>query len=1322
MKMRSCWIGSGGDGCKTLCAQGKWLLVLLLFVFCVSVQALNLSPYIYRDGDAYQSFRNISFPLGANIVNTVYQDSLGMMWFGTQYGLFNYNGYDLHICTNGDYLYGNSIYAIIQQDENLLCIGTDNGLFWYDMRKERFEDSFQGLTMRQAVRSLALFDGKLWIGTRDEGLYGYDFQSGELSRKPLLRKRETVIYALEVAAGRLFIGAYEHLSCYDPTSGERHFIDLPDEQSRMINSLLWDETEDCVWVGAEGLLFRYDIRRGKLAEQSFLKGVSCKSLALDGKGNLLVGTDNGLYLYNKESAACRLIVHDSRNPHSLCNNIIWDLMCDGENNIWLATDQGVSLAQASAEYHFIHLSELVSVGDGNSFTCLYMDSHNGFWLGGDNGLIHIVAQPDGKPLAKWFRNSGGQSELRHNRIRHIYEDREGLVWIATDGGIARYEPSRDAFVYYDIQSPDGRKNSNWAYGVYEDEAGRLWVAAYLGGLFVVDKKRLMSHDSSRPFTELIRHLDKENGLSDFVYGMVSNGQHTLWVNTQNGLASVDTQTFEVSFKNLFLDCMIYDDQTVWYSLRGTLYRYDTWSGEAKRVFHSSDCRHIYSLVMEDGYLWFTSNLGIACWDVKNESIRTRLDMEGGYQSGMYDTRNNVIWWGETDRLICFNPNRVEKKRRSRQVFVTAVSSNGELLVPGEDYEGSSLRYQRELRLKRAGSIVLELSSCSYQNAERAAFYYRLSDDGSWQALEGNHLPFNGLSGGTYRLQLSGSSPLADKEAVVHTYTITVPYPWYLRWYAWLVYVCVFAAVLYVIIQNIQRKNREAFERREREKSMELSKMKMDFFVDMSHELKTPLSLIIAPLSRLMSEVNNARQKEVLAAIQNNALRLNTLIYKILNFRQLEDEGENTLIRSHVELCALVQGCVRNFSATLEERQIDLTFSATPDEVWLNVDKLKIESVFINLLSNAIKYVPAEGGRIGVTVRKEADNVFVRVSDNGTGIPEDDLPLVFIRFFQGKNKNKHAEGTGIGLYLVKKFTELHNGQVKAWNDNGLTIEVMLPATGGNAVLREEKTEQAGDASAEPASEGVTLLIIDDNAEMVSFLAESLSRQYRCLKAYDGKEGLKVARQQKPDLIVVDQMMPEMNGMEFCKQIRQDTPTSSIPIIMLTAKDTMETELESIKVGIDVFLPKPFDLKKLMLRIAQLLHKKELLEKSVRIETIARPEMKGDADKRTPDEKLLERITSCIEENLNKEEFNVSALADLAGIDSKQLYRKVKQLTGMTPVSYVRKLRMKKAAVLLEQKKFTVSEVMFLVGYTNASHFSKNFSEEFGVTPKQFMNKE
>lgn len=1321
MKIKRSRIGSGRNICKMLLAHEKCGLAFLLFVSCVSVQALNLSQYIYKEGDAYQSFKNISFPLGANIVNTVCQDSLGMMWFGTQYGLFNYNGHDLHICANGDYLYGNSIYAIIQQEEGILCIGTDNGLFWYDMQRERFEDSFQGLTMRQAVRSLALFDGKLWIGTRDDGLYAYDFQSGELSRESLSGERETVIYTLEVAADRLFIGSYERLSCYDPANGERYFIGLPDGQGRMINSLLWDETGGCVWVGTEGLLFRYDMTRRELVEQPPLKGVSCKSLALDGKGNLLVGTDNGLYLYNKESTACRLIVHDSRNPHSLCNNIIWDLMCDRENNIWLATDQGVALAQASAEYHFIHLSELVSVGDGNSFTCLYMDSHNAFWLGGDNGLIHIVGQPEGKIHAKWFRSSSGHGELRHNRIRRIYEDREGLIWIATDGGIARYDSSQDAFVYYDIQTLDGRKNSNWAYGIYEDELGRLWVATYLGGLFVVDKKRLMLHEPSRPFTELVRHLDKVNGLSDFVYEMFSDGKHTLWVNTQNGLASVDTHTFEVSFKNLFLDCMYCEDQVVWFSLKGGLYCYNTWSGETKRVFSSVDCRHIYSFVMKDGYLWFTSNTGIFCWNIKNESLHTRLDTEGGYQSGVYDMRNNVIWWGGTDRLICFNPNRVGKKRQSQQVFITAVSSNGELLVPGEGYEGRSLRYQHELRLKCSENIVLELSSCSYQNAEKTTYYYSLGDDGNWQVLEGNHLPFNGLSGGTYYLHLSDCSPLTE-EAVVHTYTIIVPYPWYLCWYAWLTYVCLFVSFLFVIIKNIQRKNREEFERKEREKSMELSKMKMDFFVDMSHELKTPLSLIIAPLSRLVAETNNVRQQEVLSAILNNALRLNTLIHKILNFKQLESESENTVIRSHVELCALLQNCVCNFSDMLEDKQIDLTYSADFSEVWLNVDKLKIESVFINLLSNAIKYVPDRGGRIRVLVRKEDDKVFVRVSDNGMGILEDDLPLVFIRFFQGKNKNKHAEGTGIGLYLVKKFTELHNGQVKAWNDNGLTIEVMLPTTGGNAVSREESTEQVGDVSSEPVSEGVTLLIIDDNAEMVSFLAESLSRQYRCLKAYDGKEGLKVARQQKPDLIIVDQMMPEVNGMEFCKQIRQDTPTSSIPIIMLTAKDTMETELESIKVGIDVFLPKPFDLKKLMLRIAQLLHKKELLEKSVRIETIARPEMKGDTDKRTPDEKLLERITSCIEEHLNKEEFNVSALADLVGIDSKQLYRKIKQLTGMTPVSYVRKLRMKKAAVLLEQKKFTVSEVMFLVGYTNASHFSKNFSEEFGVTPKQFMNKE
>lgn len=1300
-------------------AQQRWVIIFLFLSACISAQALNLSHYIYKENDIYQSFKNINLPSDANIVNAVYQDSLGMMWFATQNGLFNYNGYDLHISADGNYLYGNSIYAIVQLDKTHLCVGTDNGLFWYDMQKERLEDSFQELAMRKAIRSLALFEGNLWIGTRDEGLYCYDFQKKELLQKPLSGRPETVIYALEVAGGKLFIGSYEHLSYYDVQSDERHVIDLPGTKDRMVNSLLWDEAEHCVWVGTEGLLFRYDIDSGELEQQSFLADVSCKSLALDGKSNLLIGTDNGIYIYNKVDLTCRLVVHDSRNPHSLCNNIIWDLICDKEGNIWLATDRGVSLVQARTDYNFIHLAEFVSTGDGNSFSCLYVDSHRDFWLGGDNGLIHIAARQNGNSQVKWFRNTHGNSELRHNRIRCIYEDREGLIWIATDGGIARYDSNRDTFIYYDVQDLLEKKNSNWAYGIYEDDKGRLWVATYMGGLFVVDKKRLMSHDSSQPFTELIRHLDKGNGLSDFVYGMVSDGKHTLWVNTQKGLASVNTNTFEISFKGLYLDCMIYENQAIWFSLKGILYRYDILSGQTRQLSYSSGSRHIYSLVMRNGYLWSASNIGISCWDVENRRFCTTLDVDGSYQVGTYDTQNDVIWWGGTDRLICFDPNLVEKKRKSQPVFITAVSANGALLVPDEDYEGGNLRYQHEFKLKHSENIILELSSCSYQDAEKKTFYYRWGNEGDWQVLEGNHLMFNGLSGGRYLLNISDISPLDNKEAVITTYAIIVPYPWYIRWYACLAYALLFIGILALVIRNMQRKNREMYERREREKSMELSKMKMDFFVDMSHELKTPLSLIIAPLSRLISDIADTKQREILNTIHRNALRLNTLIYKILDFRRLEEEGEDVLIRSHVELCALVEGCINNFASILAEKHIALDYSASESAIWLNLDRLKIESVFINLLSNAIKYAPAVGGHIKIVVQQQAGKVHVLVSDNGMGIEDSDLPLIFIRFFQGKRKDKSVKGTGIGLYLVKKFIELHGGQVKAWNENGLTVEVVLPMAGENVVSQESGITDSDASLSAVYMEETTLLIIDDNAEMVAFLAESLFSQYHCLKAYNGKEGLKIAQKRLPDLIIVDQMMPEMSGVEFCRQIRLCTPTSSIPIIMLTAKDTMETELESIRAGVDVFLPKPFEMKKLMLRIAQLLQKKSLLEKAVRMEHISQPDFESGENQSTPDELLLEKITSCIEENMSKEDFNVTVLANMVVIDSKQLYRKVKQLTGMTPVSYIRKLKMKKAAVLLKQKKFTVSEVMFLVGYTNASHFAKNFAEEFGVTPRMFM---
>ena len=277
---------------------------------------------------------------------------------------------------------------------------------------------------------------------------------------------------------------------------------------------------------------------------------------------------------------------------------------------------------------------------------------------------------------------------------------------------------------------------------------------------------------------------------------------------------------------------------------------------------------------------------------------------------------------------------------------------------------------------------------------------------------------------------------------------------------------------------------------------------------------------------------------------------------------------------------------------------------------------------------------------------------------------------------------------------------------------------IPLTGENSCIVNDTDAESGRSCGDNSA---SLLIIDDNKEIVAFLAETLSQHYECHKAYNGREGLEIIDRHTPDLIIVDQMMPEMDGFTFSRAVRKNYKTTTTPIIMLTAKDDMSTEMESIKVGVDIFMPKPFDIKKLQLRIAQLLHKRSSIEEAVRIEATSQPDFKESRDRRSLDEIFMEKVTKAIEENMGKEDFNVSALADIVSVDNKQLYRKLKQLTGSTPVNYIRKLRMRKASILLEEDKFTVSEVMFMVGYSNPSYFSKCFAEEFGMSPKDYRKR-
>lgn len=1273
------------------------LLILLIFT---SIEGANIPSHPLNKNQSYQTFKNISLPVDANLVNTIFQDDRGMVWLGTKRGLYSYNGFDLHEYIDETYPNGNPVFSIVQISNAHLCLGTDKGVRWFNLKDKTIGCPYQTAELSLAVRSLALYDDYLWIGTRDSGLKRMSLSTGRVETIGLQDENETTIYYLEATEEKLFIASYEHLSYYDSNDGVRQVVELGNSERLMVNSLLWDKERDCIWVGTEGYLYKYDIQTQEVYRQSFLTGNSFKSLSLDSEGNLLIGTDAGLFVYDFSNNTHTQIVHDSRNSRSLCNNIIWDILCDKNQNVWLATDRGVSLAQTDIGQHYIHLSEIVQSGDGNLFTSLLIDSNGDYWLGGENGLIHINGAAPYK--VEWFRQDSDVFPLRHNRIRHIYEDSSNDIWIASDGGVGRYNRGISKFEFYQIQIEASGKNANWAYSILEDKSGRIWIASYMGGLFICSKDDL----------EILYHFNEDSGIGPNVYLMQAGGDY-IWANTSNGLVSIDIKTLDVKRHDIYADNMLYHNNVIWYSIFGRLYQYDTIKEENTNITFSKTCRQIHSFILENDNVWITSSEGIMCIDSATSILTNISSTTDNYLCGIYDRQNREILFGGEDCLTRIDVDRENLGVSSDSVYIASLVSDGRLMRPEEDYKLAGNR----IKVNKESDIIIELSSFSYQAAE--SYYYRFDNEERWQSLGkgNNHISLVNLSGGTYSLQLSNSNPSVNPDAIVNEYYIIVPYPWYLRWPAFILYAVAFFGFATVVIRIIHLRDKRKFELREKERSLELSNMKMDFFVNISHELKTPLSLIIAPVSRMLSETTNARQKETLSTIHNNALRLNTLIHKVLDFKQLEAESEDILIRSHTELSTLLNNCINTFGSAIEEKRISINTLTPKEMIWANIDALKLESAIINILSNAIKYVDEGSGVVNIELSKTDDNAVITISDNGRGIEKEELSLVFIRFFQGRN-GKHKEGSGIGLYLVKKYIELHGGHISIESNDGTAVRLSIPLTGDNSCVVNDTDAENGRSYAEISAR---LLIIDDNKEIVAFLAETLSQHYECHKAYNGREGLEIIARYTPDLIIVDQMMPEMDGFTFSRAIRKNFKTATTPIIMLTAKDDMATEMESMKVGVDIFMPKPFDIKKLQLRIAQLLRKRSSIEKAVRIETTSKPDFKECRDLRSPDEIFMEKVTKAIEENMGKEDFNVSALAGIVSVDNKQLYRKLKQLTGSTPVNYIRKLRMRKASILLEEDRFTVSEVMFLVGYSNPSYFSKCFAEEFGMNPKDYRKR-
>ena len=853
-----------------------------------------------------------------------------------------------------------------------------------------------------------------------------------------------------------------------------------------------------------------------------------------------------------------------------------------------------------------------------------------------------------------------------------------------------------------------------------------------------------------------------NGLSGmFINQMIPDREGNVWAllyNSSNSIEKINPRTGEVTHIAAgelkgertpnFILCA--EDGYIWIGFPGGVMRVTPENDSIRMLpFDAYNHYEVLSMAEADGRIWISTTDGFWVADQQTLEVRRLNITDKRFTSMFFDKTSGELYLGTADGFAISSPEALLAEHLEQALILTALYVNNQLYQSGSGQaldavqSAQSIRYSQRINLDYdQNNLAFEFSDLPYSLEEKSKLLYRLEGvDREWNLLKPNtnRITYNNLNYGDYRLIVSKLDAHGKPSEKTYALDIHIIPPWYYTPWAKAVYVLLCLVLILWTINFFRVKNRLKLERLEKEKILEQSQAKMEFFTNLSHDLKTPLSMIIAPISRMLSAIKDPQEKKQLEQVQHNAMKLNSLIHQGLDFNRVDSGNNALLILSQIELVSFVRGLFALYAEEkAREKQLTFDFHTDREKIYIQMDAIKLESILDNLLSNAVKYTP-EGGSVTLRLEipGEEKDVRISVSDTGIGVPRQDQPYIFQRFFQSPKTAGKKEGTGIGLYLVKTYTELHGGSVLLTSEEnkGTTVTLNLPVGSpeqmsvdvlSEPVASEQETalveaETAVSASSSSAAETASpeaplILIVDDTPEIAGFIYQILHAKYRCRIAENGKIGVEMAMELSPDLIIADVMMPVMDGLEMVRRLKKHIPTSTIPIILLTAKNDKETELESIRLNIEAFIPKPFEPDILLSRVEQLLAAWEMHETKARIEALATPK---EIEAVSYDEKFLANIIHLIEEHISDSELNVNALCEWTGTNNKQMYRKMKQLTGMTPVEYIKSIRMKKAAMLLKQQKFTVAEVMYMVGFSNHSYFSKCFQAEFGVTPKQYV---
>jgi signal transduction histidine kinase/ligand-binding sensor domain-containing protein/DNA-binding response OmpR family regulator len=1364
--------------------------LLLLIAGCILT-----AGRIYAQDNHYQFSRlDIGDGLSNNAINCIYKDNKGFVWIGTGSGLNRYDGYTFKVFKHSEdttALSDDDITGIFEGPFGKLWIATLGGLNIYDPAEDRFEHDADKQLKKLGVPDNYIWDikkdhsGNFWFVHTSYGIYKYQPRDGKILHIQHNAKGNKSLYSNNIAGiaespdGSIWV-VYRNgmLDKVDESTGlVTNRIDIVNKTAgrSQANYNVFADRDGDLWVfelGSPSGLFFYDIKKGTLKNitnksgDGHLTSDIVTGVLQDNKNLIWVGTDHGgINIINKKDFKVQSLLTRDGDSKSLSQNSITSLYKGNDGIVWIGTyKEGISyyhpdIIKFPLIKHFASDVSSLPYNDVNRFA---EDDLGNLWIGTNGrGLIYynrkagtfksFVNNPadrnslannvivslcidhkkrlwigtyfggmdcfDGKSF-KHYRHSSSPESISDNRIADIIEDSSHHLWIGTiGGGLDYFDPEAGTFKHY---IAGNGLNINYISKLARDEAGNIWIGTAYGLNILTRQSKFISY---------VRIGNPKNGLvNNNVVGLVEDSRHLFWITTRDGISIFNPRTKK--FRNLHKSDGLPDN-------------------------NAQD-------VLEDEHhnMWVSTANGLCNITVAGAGDDLTLhfknyDESDGLQGREFNryasmkTRSGELIFGGANGFNLFNPSDIRPTPEQQAVVLTNFLVFNSPVEPGKDIGGhvilqKSILETKSITLRHAENMfTIEFASLNFLNPDKVSYQYRLQGfDKQWITADNNSrkATYTNLDAGDYIFKVRATTPSGEQAVSETTLSIQVMPPFYKSPLAYLLYVLAVFGALYFIRRRGIQKLRTQFaieeERKEAKRIQELDMMKIKFLTNVSHEFRTPLSLILAPVDKMINHTADKDQKTQAEMIKRNARRLLNLVNQLLDFRKMEVH-ELKLSPQSGDIIQFIKDASYSFTDLAEKKNIDFLFDTDTERLTTSFDHDKIERIIFNLLSNAFKFTPS-GGHVSVWVtvvsEEEAPEnklLEIKVVDTGIGIDKEKHAKIFDCFFQNELPDSFVnQGSGIGLSITKEFVKMHQGEitVESEPDNGSCFIVRIPVKAQDmsissteipvpdlevGVLPEVKKDIG---TALEKNKKPVILLVEDNDDFRFYLKDNLKEYFQIVEAVNGRDGWQKALALHPALIVSDISMPEMNGIDLCKKVKKDPRTTHIPIILLTALTGEQEQVKGLAFGATDYMTKPFNFEILLSKVKNLLTLQDTFKRTYKKQLDLQIE---DVEVASGDEKFLRNVVDYIEKNMSNDRLSVEELSREMAMSRVSLYKKMLTLTGKSPLEFIRSVKMKRAAQLLASGQMTIAMVSYEVGFNSPNYFTRTFKEEFKLLPSEYI---